>query len=77
MITWIFQHTDVKALLNNNIGAVLVAIWGSLQGASLHYIGWVLFLLGKKQEALPYYEQSLAIRKKVYGDENPAVLQHL
>jgi len=67
---WISQHTDVKASLNDNIAAVLTVIWGSLQGASLHCIGLVLFLLDKKQDALIYYEQSLKFYKKVYGDEH-------
>ena len=33
--------------------------------------------LGKYQEALSYYEQSLAIFKKVYGDKHPSVARTL
>ena len=32
---------------------------------------------GKLDEAKPYYEQSLAIRKKVFGDEHPDVASGL
>ena len=35
-------------------------------------IGWAR-TQGKLDEALPYYEQALAIRKKVYGEEHPKV----
>ena len=36
----------------------------------MNNIGTVLRDLGKNQESLTYYEQSLAIRKKVYGGEH-------
>ena len=39
----------------------------------MNNIGTVLRDLGKNQESLTYYEQSLAIRKKVYGEEHTTV----
>ena len=39
-------------------------------------IGWAR-TQGKLDEAAPYYEQSLAINKKVYGEEHPSVATDL
>ena len=44
---------------------------------ALNAMGLRLYKQGKYKQALDYYEQALAIDKKAYGEEHPAVARDL
>ena len=75
---WI--KSDTAVVLNERVFYVQKSKLGEVHSdvaASLNNIGLVLSNLGRKDEALSYYMQSLVIKRKVYGDEHSDVAASL